>query len=138
VEQTTQIWHGLNSLREWGIENDQVATIIEQTLGLIRSVLMHKYLEIIRLRAGREQAWQAAARERHEASEGYQKISKRLHQDLLHQEQRHQQHHAEHVQRIAAIEAELRAVKRERGCSSYATPCVLPREPHSHPKQKVV
>ena len=115
MEQTSQIWECLNSLREWGAENEQVTILIEQILGLVKSVLMHKYLEIIRLRAGREKAWQAAAQERHEASEGYQKISEQLHQDLLHEKQRNQRRHADDIHQIAVVEAEIKAVKRERG-----------------------
>ena len=88
---------------------------VKQIRPLARSVVTRQYLEIIRLRAGREQAWQAAEQDRKEASEMQRKRDEQLREDTLREQKKNERRHADHLHQISSMESELRALKRDRG-----------------------
>lgn len=93
----------------------EAASAAAQLVPLVRSILTHQYLEIIRLRVGREQAWQAVAQERQDASELQRKRDEQLREDSSREQKKNEKRHADHMQQISLLESELRTVKRERG-----------------------
>ena len=88
---------------------------VKQIRPLARSVVTRQYLEIIRLRAGREQAWQAAEQDRKEASEMQRKRDEQLREDTSREQKKNERRHAEHLHQMSLMESELRALKRDRG-----------------------